>query len=266
MWTSEYERIFQVTRLPDEEAMPLSAQTDLENRFTIAQVINAIEEQDAYRLVRYKNNPRHAANPAALEPLNWRVQLDRPGTHGEIVTIAQQCVYVGNKNFLSRRPRTVDVMTYLMEYDPDLAWGRMRFNSGKVPDVTIILACTKARPDIVKVMANHPSANFYLPDWAPVGQTPCPGLMLMDLISQTIAYNRGLAVTREKDSIERLRDRDQCARELIAVHQSRHRLEQEMLKRVLKHRLSRGEHEIKCMCRNMITYTVPLSQLQLTGL
>merc|ERR1711959_313513 len=217
-------------------------------------VINAIEEQDAYRIVRYKNNPRHAAHPGALEPLNWRVQLDRPGTHGEIVTIAQQCVYVGNKNFLSRRPRTVDVMTYLMEYDPDLAWGRMRFNSGKVPDVTIILACTKARPDIVKVMANHPSANFYLPDWAPVGQTPCPGLMLMDLIAQTIAYNRGLAITRENDSIERLRDRDHCAKALIKLHQRRHGFEQEMLERVMQVRLKISSWAVEGMCQNLITY------------
>jgi hypothetical protein len=153
-----------------------------------------------------------------------------------------------------------------MEYDADLAWGRMRFNSGKVPDVTIILACTKARHDIVKVMANHPSANFYLPDWAPVGQTPCPGLMLTDLIAQTIVYNRGLAITREKDSIERLNDRDQCARELIAVHQSRHRLEQELLERVLNYRFNRGNDAFKSMCKNMITYTVPLSQLQLIRL
>jgi len=197
----------------------------------------------------------------ALEPLDWRVQLDRPGTHGEIVTIAQQCVYVGNKNFLSRRPRTVEVLTHFMDNDPDLAWGRMRFNSGKVPDVTIILACTKARPDLVAAMANHPSAAFYLPTYARSGETPCPGLMLVDLISQTIAYNRGLAITREKDSLERLKDRDQCAKALIKLHQQRHGFEQEMLERVMQVRLKLWNPAVEGMCQNLITYTVPLSQL-----
>merc|ERR1712093_965302 len=188
----------------------------------------SIEEQDAARLVRYRKR-----GPIALEPLDWRVQLDRPGTHGEIVTIAQQCVYVGNKNFLSRRPRTVEVLTHFMDNDPDLAWGRMRFDSGMVPDVTIILACTKARPDLVAAMANHPSAAFYLPSYAPPGETPCPGLMLTDLISQTLAYNRGLAITREKDIKKRLDERDQCAEALIKLHHRRHGLEQKALERVM---------------------------------
>merc|ERR1712139_311417 len=103
-------------------------------------------------------------------------------------------------------------------------------------------------------------------DWAPVGQTPCPGLMLVDLISQTIAYNRGLAITREKDSLERLKDRDHCAKALIKLHQRRHGFEQEMLKRVMQVRLKICSGLKICpavegMCQNLITYTVPLSQL-----
>jgi len=63
MWTSEYERIFQVTRLPDEEAMPVSSRTDLEWELTAAQVIASIEEQDAAKLVRYRNSPHQHVHP-----------------------------------------------------------------------------------------------------------------------------------------------------------------------------------------------------------
>jgi len=256
MWTSEYERIFQVTRMPDEEAMPVSAQTDLQLNLTAAQVIASVEQKDASRLSRLRSPP----SLVIREPLDWRVQLDRPGTHGEIVTIAQQCVYVGNKQFLSRRPRTIDVLTYFMDTDPDLAWGRMRFASGKVPDVTIILACTKARHDVVAAMASHPTADYYLPTYARRGECPCPGLMLIDLINQTIAYNNGLAITREKDDDQRLAQRAQCADALKELHKRRHGREQYMLRCVMQARLNEGRSKVfdaeavKRMCVNFLTY------------
>merc|ERR1712072_422773 len=115
-----------------------------------------------------------------------------------------------------------------------------------------------ARPDLVKALANHSTADFYLPSFAPPGDTPCPGLMLTDLISQTLAYNRGLAITRERDSETRLQERDQCAEELIKLHHRRHGLEQKILERVMREQLNIA---LDGMCQNLITYTQPISQL-----
>merc|ERR1712113_27024 len=81
----------------------------------------------------------------------------------------------------------------------DLAWGRMRFANGKSPDVTISLACYKARYDLVETMAFHPSADFYLPTRDPILKRPCPirrdghphTLCLDELIEDLIDYNNG---------------------------------------------------------------------------
>merc|ERR1712157_578602 len=110
-------------------------------------------------------------------------------------------------------------------------------------------------------MANHPSADFYLPSYARPKEAPCPGLSLVNLVSQTLAYNRGLAVTRERDSPQRLEARNQCAEALIALHNRRHGHEQEMLQWVMLEKLKIGNFMVDGMCRNLITYTVPLSQV-----
>merc|ERR1712066_70473 len=91
-----------------------------------------------------------------------------------------------------------------MDTDADLAWGRMRFSNGKSPDVTISLACYKARYDLVEAMAFHPSAEFYLPTNKPLLKRPCPKLCLDDLIEDLVDYNNG------KGNDHRRQDRDRC--------------------------------------------------------
>jgi len=248
MSTPEYERIFQLSnrRGADEEEIPETAQRDNERNLTAAQVIAEIEKNDASRLRRHQNlisrgtaaTGQHVLPPAASEPLDWRMHLDKEGRFGFTVTIAQQCVYVGNKNYLSRRQRTIDVLTHLLDTDPDLAWGRIRFASGKDPDATIMLACTKARPDLVELMCNHPTADYYLPSDAPPEERPVPGVSLVKLMKETIEYNTGLAVTREKDDAQRCAARHECAMVLKRLHQRRHGHEQRMLERVMQDRLN----------------------------
>jgi hypothetical protein len=129
-------------------------------------------------------------------------------------------------------------MNHLMDTDPDLACGRMRFPNGKSPDVTISLACYKARYDLVETMAFHPSADFYLPTRKPMLKRPCPKLCLDELIEDLIDYNNG------KGNDSRRADRDRCVVVLIHLHKKRHglgsvacmkfkRLEQRILERVM---------------------------------
>merc|ERR1712048_764766 len=142
-------------------------------------------------------------------------------------TIAQQCVYIGNVSFLRRRPRMCEIMKHLMDTDPDLAWGRMRFANGKSPDVTISLACYKARYDLVETMAFHPSADYYLPTYKPMLKRPCPKLCLDELIEDLLDYNNG------KGNDSRRADRDRCVDVLIRLHKKRHGFEQRCLERVM---------------------------------
>merc|ERR1712217_22563 len=112
-----------------------------------------------------------------------------------------------------RRPRMCQIMNHFMDTDPDLAWGRMRFANGKSPDVTISLACYKARYD--------------LPTYKHILKRPCPKLCLDELIEDLIDYNNG----RGNDS--RREDRDRCVDVLIRLHKKRHGLEQRCLERVM---------------------------------
>merc|ERR1712046_106056 len=115
--------------------------------------------------------------------------------------------------------------------DPDLARGRMRFANGKSPDVTLSLACYKARYDLVETMAFHPSADDYLPTWLPVLKRPFQKLCLNELIEDLIDYNI------EKGNDWRRADRDRCVEVLIRLHKKRHGLEQRILESVLEEKL-----------------------------
>merc|ERR1712194_125060 len=151
--------------------------------------------------------------------------------HGEFITIAQQLVYIGNVSFLTRRERTVQIMKHLLETDPNLAWGRQRFANGRAPDVTIQLACYKARYDLVATMAFHPTADYYLPTYAPMLERPCPKLCLVGLIQELTKYNNG------RGNDERREDRDRCVGVLKKLHKNRHGLEQRILERVMRERV-----------------------------
>merc|ERR1719335_1518962 len=135
---------------------------------TSGEVITQIQKADQVRLRRQLQRLPIGDVPGLI---NWRLPIGDHG-HGETITIAQQLVYIGNISFLKRRPRMCEIMNHLMDTDPDLAWGRMRFANGRSPDVTISLACYKARYDLVETMAFHPSADFYLPTYKPILKRP----------------------------------------------------------------------------------------------
>jgi len=246
MTEREFERVF---RIPgnghggDEPPIPTSCHVDIEKRLTVSQVIASIEEFDKQRLrqVARTGPPR---NPTQ-GPLNWRLPIGDHG-HGVTITIAQQLVYIGNVSFLTRRQRTVEIMNHLLKTDPDMAWGRMRFADGRAPDVTISLACYKARYDLVAAMTSHPTADYYLPTYAPMLQRPCPRLCLVELIGRMRAYNNG----RGNDG--RRRDRDRCVDVLINLHKRRHGFEQRVLERVMMERVG-GAGVL--MSANLLSYS-----------
>jgi len=229
MTEREFERVFHIpgNGQGPEPPIPDSGKQDIENGLTAAQVIDSIVEVDRRRLTRQLTRARAHGNEGRVPGLiNWRLPIGDHG-HGETITIAQQLVYIGNVSFLIRRPRTVQIMKHLMETAADLAWGRMRFANGKSPDVTISLACYKARYDLVEAMAFHPSAEFYLPTNAPILKRPCPKLCLDELIMDLMEYNNG------KGNDSRRQDRDRCVDVLIRLHKKRHGLEQRILERVM---------------------------------
>jgi hypothetical protein len=233
----EFERVFQIPGNGQgvngaEPPIPDSCKEDNDKGMTSGEVITQITEADKKRLTKQLARGTAGRVPGLI---NWRLPLGDHG-HGETITIAQQCVYIGNVSFLKRRPRMCQIMNHLMDTDPDLAWGRMRFANGKSPDVTISLACYKARYDLVETMAFHPSADYYLPTYKPMLKRPCPKLCLDELIEDLLDYNSG------KGNDSRRADRDRCVRVLIRLHRKRHgvrvvavrvRLEQRCLERVM---------------------------------
>jgi len=252
MTEREFERVFQIPgngHGGDEPPIPTSCNIDIEKRLTVVQVIASIEEFDKQRLrqaesIRQLNYPgqAQAQTPGAI---SWRLPIGDHG-HGITITIAQQLVYIGNVSFISRRQRTVDIMNHLLDTDPNLAWGRQRFANGQAPDVTISLACYKARYDLVEAMAFHPSADYYLPTWAPMLERPCPKLCLVALIAELTKYNNG------RGNDERRKDRDRCVEVLMRLHKRRHGLEQRILERVLMDRV--GCICGKVMSKKLISY------------
>jgi len=228
MTEREFERVFQIPGNGQgvngpEPPIPDSCSEDTQKGMTASEVITQIERVDQDRV-----NQAQASGFGHRVPglINWRLPIGDHG-HGETITIAQQLVYIGNVSFLTRRPRMCQIMNHLMDTDPDLAWGRMRFPNGKSPDVTISLACYKARYDLVETMAFHPSADFYLPTWKPMLKNPCPKLCLNELIEDLIDYNNG------KGNDSRRADRDRCVDVLMRLHRKRHGLEQRCLERVM---------------------------------
>jgi len=229
MTEREFERVFQIPGNGQgvngpEPPIPDACDADRQKGLTASEVITQIQEDDEQRL-------RQAHELHRVPGLiNWRLPIGDHG-HGETITIAQQLVYIGNVSFLTRRPRMCQLMNHLMDTDPDLAWGRMRFANGKSPDVTISLACYKARYDLVETMAFHPSADFYLPTYKPMLKRPCPKLCLDELIEDLIDYNNG------KGNDWRRPDRDRCVEVLIRLHKKRHGLDQRILERVMMEKI-----------------------------
>lgn len=267
MNNSEYERIFQLKRGMDSRDMPETAAMDNALGRSVAEVFELVERDDEAKM-RLLNPARPPGNQ--LEPLNWRKPLDRPGNPGENCTIAQQCVYVGARILKHLRPRTVKVLQHLMDKDAELAWGRLRFNTGlepvrrQYPDPTLLLACTKARPDIVQAMLNHPSADYYLPTWASKTDTPIFGNRLWDTIFHTVKFNDGPALEHDRNNPGAMEDRRECIELLKAEHRRRHGVEQRAFEWVMKFRLSRlmrADRQVSRLCADFITY----SETQATG-
>merc|ERR1712060_455565 len=253
MTEREFERVFQIPGNGQgingaEPPIPDSCNEDTEGGLTAAQVIATIVNADQQRLSRAQ---AEGFGPRVPGLINWRLPIGDHG-HGETITIAQQLVYIGNVSFLKKRPRMVQIMKHLMETDADLAWGRMRFANGKSPDVTISLACYKARYDLVEAMAFHPSAEFYLPTHKPLLKRPCPKLCLNGLIEDLIDYNNG------KGNDWRRQDRDRCVDVLVRLHKKRHGLEQRILERVMMEKV--GPMGVP-MSDNLLSWTlgVPMS-------
>merc|ERR1712187_631676 len=138
-----------------EPPIPDTCNEDIQKGMTASEVIPKIEKADQKRLSQAKARGTAGRVPGFI---NWRIAIGDHG-RGETITIAQQLVYIGNVSYLTRRPRMCQIMNHLMDTDPDLAWGRMRFANGKSPDVTISLACYK-----------------------PLLKRPCPKLCLDELI------------------------------------------------------------------------------------
>jgi hypothetical protein len=103
-------------------------------------------------------------------------------------------------------------------------------------------------------MTEHPSCDYYLPSDAPPAERPVPGVSLIKLMNETIAYNTGLAVTREKDDNQRCAARHECAMILKRLHQKRHGREQRMLEHVMQDRLDLGDGTAGQMCENLLTF------------
>lgn len=252
MTEREFERVFTIPGNGvggDEPPIPNSCFLDVERSLTVAQVVSSIEEFDKQRLRQEASFRQLDARVGAARgtrdrpgPLNWRLPIGDHG-HGLTITIAQQLVYIGNVSFLSRRQRTVDIMNHLLTTDPDLAWGRQRFANGQAPDVTISLACYKARYDLVAAMAFHPTADFYLPTYAPMLQRPCPKLCLVALITELTKYNK-----REPNRRE---DRERCVVVLKRLHKRRHGFEQRVLERVMVERVGCNGGQ---MSKNLLSY------------
>lgn len=243
----EYERIFQIIRGDHSaDAMCHTARLDLADGLDVPQVMTRMKTQDA-RL-------RRSSVGINSEPLNWRCALDKPGRPGEHSTIATSCVLIGLEDYPFRKARSVEVMKFLLDTDPELAWGRMRFPDNVVPIMPIVIACTRARPDIVKVMTEHHSAEKYLPTHASYEQTPCPGGRVTDLIEQTVRFNKKQRATGDDDETT-LANRQKCVEVLKRLHQRRHVKEQSILEDLLAARLNFGASEIDGMCSNLLTYT-----------
>jgi len=228
MTEREFERVFQIPGNGQgvngaEPPIPDTCDEDRQKGLTASEVITQIQEADDQRL---REAQARGFGPRVPGLINWRLPIGDHG-HGETITIAQQLVYIGNVSFLTRRPRMCQIMNHLMDTDPDLAWGRMRFANGKSPDVTISLACYKARYDLVETMAFHPSADYYLPTYKHMMKRPCPKLCLDELIEDLIDYNNG------KGNDSRRADRDRCVNVLIRLHKKRHGLEQRWLEHVM---------------------------------
>lgn len=259
MNNNEYERIFQLKRGMDSRDMPESAMVDITLGRSIVEVFQVVERDDLAK--RRLLNPARAADNQ-LEPLNWRKPLDRPGNPGENCTVAGQCVYVGARILKHLRPRTVKVMQYLMDKDPELAWGRLRFNTGlepvrrQYPDPTLLLACTKARPDLVQTMIDHPSADYYLPTWASKADTPIFGNRLLDSIFHTIKFNNGPAREHDQNNPGAMENRQKCIEILQAEHRRRHGVEQQALKYVMKYVLMLADKPMLLdgLCAGVITF------------
>lgn len=251
MTEREFERVF---RIPgngaggDEPPMPNSCRLDVEKGLTVAQVIASIEEFDKQRLRQAATY--HPLNNTTPGPLNLRLPIGDHG-HGVTITIAQQIVYIGNVSFLSRRQHTVDIMNHLLETDPNLAWGRQRFANERAPDVTISLACYKARHDLVAAMVSHPTADYYLPTYAPLLERPCPKLCLVELKDEVAKYNNGRAKQEGQDH-QRRKDRDRCVELLMKLHRRRHGLDQRVLERVMMEHIGIAGVQ---MSKNLLTYT-----------
>merc|ERR1712060_73721 len=253
MTEREFERVFQIPGNGQgvngpEPPIPDTCNDDTEKGMTSGEVITQIEQADQKRLTLAKSRGTIDRVPGLI---NWRLPIGDHG-HGETITIAQQIVYIGNVSFLTRRPRMCQIMNHFMDTDPDLAWGRMRFANGKSPDVTISLACYKARYDIVETMAFHPSADYYLPTYKPMLKRPCPKLCLDELIEDLIDYNNG------KGNDSRRADRDRCVDVLIRLHKKRHGLEQRCLERVMMEKVGPMG---AAMSDNVLSWTrgVPMS-------
>merc|ERR1739848_242733 len=103
----------------------MGALEDIGRGRSITEVFADIERED--RRLSIGDRPQHRW-------LNWRKPLNQPGTAGENVSIAQMCVHVGANTYVHQRQRTVEILQYLLETDEDLAWGRVRFNTGLIPE------------------------------------------------------------------------------------------------------------------------------------
>jgi hypothetical protein len=246
MTEREFERIFHIPGNGQgvngaEPPIPETCDEDTQKGMTASEVITQVEKVDQDRL---KQAQASGFGPRVPGLINWRLPIGDYG-HGETITIAQQLVYIGNVSFLTRRPRMCEIMKHLMDTDPDLAWGRMRFANGKSPDVTISLACYKARYDLVETMAFHPSADFYLPTYKPMLKRPCPKLCLDELIEDLLDYNNG------KGNDRRRADRDRCVDVLVRLHRKRHGHDQQWLKRVMLKKV--GPDGVP-MCERFLSY------------
>merc|ERR1712232_1201990 len=121
MTERDFERVFQIPGNGQgvngaEPPIPAACNEDTEKGLTAAQVIVSIVQADQQWLSRAQ---AQGFEPRVPGLINWRLAIGDSG-HGETITIAQQCVYIGNISFLSRRPRMVQIMKYLMDTDADL--------------------------------------------------------------------------------------------------------------------------------------------------
>lgn len=138
-----------------------------------------------------------------------------------------------------------------------------------MPDQTILTAMASARPEVFRVMLNHPSADTYFPNREESKPGAHGGIItaLDNMIGYGFRHLQKKVVLEGPNSdapdADRLSRRHECMQALLDLHRKRHAPEQLLLEEVMGSRLSLGDNVVRQLADGLLTCPTEYSEAHL---